>query len=114
MVRHNPTSFRGGLHARWQRFNDTLLNTLRDLEGDTLDQNPSMLLHEPPTGRLIVDFSQWGRTPDINTESDTTRYGYSGTPTKTHASENSDDHARSVETRSQRLESEQGYNPLQN
>lgn len=50
-------------NARWNQFHDTLMQTLWELEGADMEWDGSHLLnHEPPSGRLTVEFSQWDST----------------------------------------------------
>ncbi|CAJ2511541.1 Uu.00g071660.m01.CDS01 [Anthostomella pinea] len=58
----SPTPTGRGLHARWREFHDSVLDTLGDLEGTTLDRNDLLLQFQPPSGRMTVDFSQWDDT----------------------------------------------------
>jgi hypothetical protein len=54
---------RGGQQTGWRRFHDTLMQTLWELEGADMEWDGSYLIkHEPPSGRLTVDFSQWNGT----------------------------------------------------
>lgn len=44
----------------WKSMHDTVMQTLWELEGADMEWDGSYLIkHEPPSGRLTVDFSQW-------------------------------------------------------
>ncbi|KAK7995128.1 hypothetical protein PG990_013901 [Apiospora arundinis] len=49
-------------NSPWSRLQDSVLRTLVDLEGRDLEDDSYLLLkHQPPSGKLAVDFSDWGR-----------------------------------------------------
>ncbi|KAK8859676.1 glycoside hydrolase family 31 [Apiospora arundinis] len=49
-------------NSPWSRLQDSVLQTLVDLEGRDLEDDSQLLLkHQPPSGKLAVDFSNWGR-----------------------------------------------------
>lgn len=57
------SSVGGEKNIRWRQLHDTLMQTLWELEGADMEWDGSYLInHEPPSGRLTVDFSQWGST----------------------------------------------------
>lgn len=51
---------RGSRAKKWQRMYDSLLDTLHDLEGTTLERGDSNYINvDLPSGRMTVDFSKW-------------------------------------------------------
>ncbi|KAI1373880.1 hypothetical protein F4677DRAFT_427526 [Hypoxylon crocopeplum] len=73
MARQDDKQRGKGLKAKWQRFQDSVVNTLGDLEGTTFEDNSMRIRFQPPSPRLTIDFSQWGNStsPDVNAGSDT-------------------------------------------
>ncbi|KAI1080921.1 hypothetical protein F5B20DRAFT_579738 [Whalleya microplaca] len=72
--------------SKWQIFHRSVLDTLAELEGTTLERDSSMMIQlEPPSGTMTVDFSRWGNDDDagIGTKSTVSSSRYEGPP-KTH------------------------------
>jgi hypothetical protein len=77
MARQNSDRAGGRLRTRWHRLYDTVLTTIVDLEGTTLERNnPGIIQLQPPSGKMNVDFSNWGtnstQTGSNKTEPDST------------------------------------------